>query len=327
MAQNISLQMRQTQKLSITPQLRQAIKILQYSHTEMVEHVEQQLLENPTLEAVPYSEGASESEDHRRDAASADRADSLEQQNGAETSVDWERFLEHLSDRGPGLASGSLGGTIYDDLPPIETNLTYAESLVDHLIFQIQMMRMRDEERVAAEAIIQNLDERGYLGVSLEQVCEATDVAMDIVIDALDLVQTLDPEGCGARNLAECLVLQARRLYPEDPNFVLICEGHLHHLEARNYDAIARELGLHRDDVIEYHKMIREFEPIPGRAFASEAPRYICMCAKSAAAGWCSAMTRAFRTCGSTRTTWRCSVAPTMKKRRTSPRNSRVHGI
>ena len=60
MAQNISLQMRQTQKLSITPQLRQAIKILQYSHTEMVEHVEQQLLENPTLEAVPYSEGASE---------------------------------------------------------------------------------------------------------------------------------------------------------------------------------------------------------------------------------------------------------------------------
>lgn len=275
-ALNLSLQYKQTQSLVITPRLRQAIKLLQYSHTEMVAHVEEQLLENPTLEAVPHTEhGEGLGDGGLRDKAAADRDDRIEQQNGAETNVDWEKFLQHMSDRGPGLASGSLGGTIHDDLPPIETNLTYGESLADHLLFQLHMMRMHDDEYRAAEAIVHNLDHRGYLGCSLEEIIEETGVDEDLANDALELVQTLDPPGCGARDLGECLIFQARQAYPEDDMFERILGQHLGNLERKNYAAISRDLDLELEDVIEYHKMIQELEPHPGRAFVSEEPRYI----------------------------------------------------
>ena len=80
---------------------------------------------------------------------------------------------------------------------------------------------------------------------------------------------------CGARDLSECLIIQARHLYPEDPSFERILSDHLHNLERRNYQGIARDLDLDVEDVIEYHKMIQDLEPRPGRAFSTEEPRYI----------------------------------------------------
>ena len=275
MALDLRLEAKLSQSLVMTPRLQQAIKLLQYNHMEMVAHVQEAMLENPTLEEVPDTASAGEDGmDRFREKAEQTSQDLAEQSNGEEREIDWEKFLANMDD-GPRGPSGVSGGTIHDELPPIETNLTYGESLTDHLLFQLKMLKAGSDEMRAAEVIVQNLDHQGYLVLTLEQVCEASAVDPEVAQDALEIVQGLDPIGCGARDLGECLVVQARVVFPEDPTFELILRDHLPHLERRNYTAIARALDLDEVDVIEYHKMIRDLEPRPGRSFSQEEPRYI----------------------------------------------------
>jgi RNA polymerase sigma-54 factor len=271
----IRLEAKMTQSLVMTPRLQQAIKLLQYNHLDMVQHVQEALLENPTLEVVPEADGS----DNDAPAALVNKSteaqnDLLEQRNGTEGNIDWEKFLEQMSDKGPRQA-GTVGGTIHDDLPPIETNLTYGESLSDHLMFQLQMVKCGEDEARAAEAIIHNLDERGYLQVPLEELGGDLALELEVMQEALELVQTFDPIGCGARDLSECLIIQARQMFPEDDTFERILRQHLPNLERRNYAAIAKDLGLEVEDVIEYHKMIQELDPLPGRGFGGDDARYI----------------------------------------------------
>jgi RNA polymerase sigma-54 factor len=269
----IRLEAKMSQSLVMTPRLQQAIKLLQYNHLEMVEHVQEAMLENPTLEAVPDSDlGENKSEVLERK-ASETQADLVEQRNGDEGSIDWEKFLEQMGERRT--PNGATGGSTNDDLPPIETNLTYGESLADHLLFQLHMVKCGEEEREGAEAIIHNLDERGYLGLPLDELAKDAEIDLEILQESLELVQSLDPIGCGARDLSECLVLQARQHFPEDDTFERILRDHLVNLERRNYGAIARDLLLDVEDVVEYHKMIQELEPHPGRGFTSDEARYI----------------------------------------------------
>lgn len=265
-----------TQSLVMTPRLQQAIKLLQYNHLEMVQHVQEAMLENPTLEEVPDStvNEVSDKERELREQASRSEADLVEQGNGEEGSVDWEKILDQMANEGRS-NQGSTGGTIHDDLPPIETNLTYGESLADHLHFQLKMIRCGEDEFRAAEAIIHNLDHRGYLAVELAELAGELDLDLEVAEEGLELVQGLDPIGCGARDLTECLVLQARAMFPEDDNFPRILRDHLHNLERRNYQAISKDLDLDVEDVIEYHRMIQELEPHPGRGFSGDDPRYI----------------------------------------------------
>jgi RNA polymerase sigma-54 factor len=277
MALDIRLEAKMTQSLVMTPRLQQAIKLLQYNHMEMVEHVQEAMLENPTLEAVPDSEGRVESEGEKRlrEKSEAQEADLSEQQNGEAEGIDWEKFLEHMSNQPRNTGASMSGGTIHDDLPPIETNLTYGESLADHLMWQLQLAKCNPDEELAAAAIIGNLDHRGYLEVSLDEIITETELDPQMVEDALEMVQGFDPVGCGARDLSECLIVQARVAYPEDDMFERILADHLGNLERRNYQAIARDLDLELEDVHEYHKMIQELEPHPGRGYSGAEPRYI----------------------------------------------------
>ncbi|MEQ1565121.1 MAG: RNA polymerase factor sigma-54 [Myxococcota bacterium] len=271
----IRLEAKMSQSLVMTPRLQQAIKLLQLSHLDMVQHVEEQMLENPALEVVPESDGGEAEAPADLVQKSADTAnDLIEQRNGNEGTIDWEKFIDQMNDQGPRQPS-TAGGTIHDDLPPIETNLTYGESLSDHLVFQLQMAKCGEDEAHAAEAIIHNLDERGYLQVPLEELAADLSLDLEVLVEALELVQQFDPIGCGARDLSECLIVQARVTFPEDDMFERILRQHLPNLERRNYAAIARDLGLEVEDVIEYHKMIQELDPLPGRGFGSEDARYI----------------------------------------------------
>lgn len=277
MALDLRLDQKMTQSLVMTPRLQQAIKLLQYNHQEMVQHVKEQILENPTLEAIPNTEGGmDEGERELREEQKQRQEDLAEQRNGdAENDgIDWEKYLEQMA-QGKTRPAQSLGGTIYDDLPPIETNLTYGESLADHLVFQLHMMRLGEDEERAAHAIVHNLDHRGYLDIPLEDIADSEGVDVEVVEEAREIVQELDPLGCAASDLSECLVIQARHLYPEDPHFVTIVTEHLHDLERRNYGTIARALDVEKEDVIEYHRMIQDFEPHPGRPYTTEEPRYI----------------------------------------------------
>jgi RNA polymerase sigma-54 factor len=276
----MALELKQTLKLSqqlvITPQLRQAIKLLQLSHLDLVDTVKQELLENPALEEIPGTQSVetNDAEQALRERTKDVQSDEVDQNNGAQNSdQDWLRILESYKSGPP--RSSSSGGTIYDDLPPIEANLQSTLSLTNHLEWQLGLLYCTDAEHLAAIRIINNLDEHGFLSMSLEELAERAGVDLDDAEGAQMIVQGLDPQGCGSLNVVECLVLQAKITYPEDPTFVLILRDHMHNLEKRNYQGIAKDLDLHLEDVIEYHKMIRGFEPWPGRGYSDAEPQYI----------------------------------------------------
>lgn len=271
MGLDLRLDVKMTQSLVMSPRMQQAIKILQLNHMEMVTAINEAVLENPTLEAI--------SNDHP-DGVEAPKGEAGERvDTGApdapapESNIDWEKYIEQMGDRRhlPNVSGGSAN----EDLPPIEANLTYGESLADHLLWQLHMLHLLDGERLAAEAIIHNLDHRGYLLVTLPEIAESTKQALEDVEVARELVLGLDPVGCGACDLMECLLFQAKVHFPEDDNFEKIIKGHLGNLERRNYGAIARDLKLEHEDVIEYHRMIQELDPLPGRNFSVDEPRYI----------------------------------------------------
>ena len=264
-----SLALRMSQSLVMSPRMQQAIKILQYNHIEMLGAVQEALLENPTLEASHEVGESTREPEPLREQTKAERPESGDSTDGG---VDWERLLENLGDR---RATASLGGTIHEELPPIEANLTYGESLSEHLLWQLRMVHLTEAEQRAAESIVLHLDERGFLTVPIEEIALGSAVEMEDAQSALELVQGLDPVGCGARDLVDSLVIQSRVVFPEDPTFELILRGHMTNLERRNYAAIGKGLGIELEDVIEYHRMIQELEPCPGRAFNHDEPRYI----------------------------------------------------
>lgn len=274
----MGLELKQSLKLSqslvLTQQLQQAIKLLQLNHLELVEQVQQELLENPTLEEIPGT-AADVVTDAQRALESQSQAvvnDASEQSNGQNEDIDWQQVAEHLADDRP---SGDRGSSGMDELPPIETNLVGASSLPDHLEWQLHMTSCTDGERAAAFLIIHNLDDRGWLGGTLEELIREHGLDAEDAEGALEIVQHLDPLGCGARSLEECLEVQARTLHPEDPYFPRLIRNHLPDIEKRAYPAIARALEIEVEDVVEYHKMLKHLEPWPGRAFTAAEPQYI----------------------------------------------------
>lgn len=276
----MSLELKQSLKLSqqlvITQAIQQAIRLLQLNHLEMVAEIQQEMVENPTLEEIP---GTSPDDSHAGEPLSSEALGHTESSRGDEEGpadggdkIDWERFMEGYSSDAPRI-SGASGG--YDELPPIEANLVGATSLGEHLEWQLQMVSCTDQELRAALAIINNLDHRGYLQVTLESISEELGVDPDMVEGALEIVLALDPPGCGARDLAECLRVQAQISFPEDPYLPQIIDRHLENIEKRNYALIARDLGIDVEDAVEYHRMIQKMEPIPGRQFVDTSNQYI----------------------------------------------------
>jgi RNA polymerase sigma-54 factor len=143
------------------------------------------------------------------------------------------------------------------------------------MVWQLNMQSCTDDEYTAAITIVHNLDHRGWLELDTDELVEHSGVDRDSVEGALQIVQGFDPIGCGAQDLAGCLVLQARFHWPEDPFIVPLLQGHLGDLETRNYSNIARSLDLDMEDVIEYHRMIQTLEPRPGRPFSDAPENYI----------------------------------------------------
>jgi RNA polymerase sigma-54 factor len=268
--QNLRLQ----QQLAITPQLQQAIKLLQLNHMELLEQVQQEMLENPTLEEVPDTaiDTTSDAERILEQRAVDANNDIEEQNNNQNLEVDWNKYLEDRSAADQGAPRGSAG---MEELPPIETNLVGRESLAEHLEWQLQMQSCTDGERAACTLIVNNLDDRGWLAVSLDDLVTEHGLDREDVECALDIVQHLDPLGCGARNLEECLLVQLGVHWPDDTAFQEIVRHHLGDVEKRNYAAIARALQLELEDVVEYHKMLKALEPWPGRDYTSPEPQYI----------------------------------------------------
>ena len=258
-------QLLQQQKLVMTLQMRQAIRVLQLNNEEIEQYIEEELLSNPALEEHLQVETMSESEISQQQDLQQLQKELLEERNQQqETDGLWEAIVrgEHTN-----ASSGSRSGYIYNDLPPVEANHSVSSTLMEELLDQLRLELCTDGEREAAEFIIGNLDHRGYLDCTYHEVQKHVGVDLDDVEGAILILRELEPIGCGARSLQECLIFQVEILYPEDPFFPDIIRHHLHDLKRKAYEKIGKAMDMHEEDVEEYHKMLQELEPYPGRPY------------------------------------------------------------
>jgi RNA polymerase sigma-54 factor len=291
-------QLKLTQQLVMTPQLQQAIKLLQLSRLELVSLVQQELEENPVLEEAPELDETPEGGEHAdgsdvldanapapQDAVSetpsADEAASTADA-GADGSpepepsdadkiadLDWQEYL----DAPPQTGMREGGGD--DDRPSFEATLTRRTTLAEHLLWQLQLESAPADELSAAEFIAGNLDERGYLRSTVEDIAKQAGVETEVAERALARVQALDPTGVAARDLRECLTTQAQTLGISDPIVLRILDQALDLLVKRDFRKVARELGIGVGEVDAAAKVIGRLEPRPGREFGGDEPVYI----------------------------------------------------
>jgi RNA polymerase sigma-54 factor len=292
----IKQQLKLSQQLVMTPQLQQAIRLLQLSRLELIDEIRKELDANPVLadeEIDPRARGKNDEMTGNASAdvvASADRIDRFDENernrsndpNTTRTNdktvqdIDWEQFLENRVLQQP--LPSNRGG--FDELPPIEQNLTKAANLQDHLKWQLQMSDFTDSERRFAELVIGNLDENGFLDlkgteredgtrtpdVTIEEMASDAGLDPEDAPEVLHIMQEWDPVGVCSRDLRECLKVQAE-FFGFDDMEVEIIDKHLHNLEKHNYQAIARDLKVPVEEVYEAVKEIQKLESRPARNF------------------------------------------------------------
>ncbi|RME40302.1 MAG: RNA polymerase sigma-54 factor [Deltaproteobacteria bacterium] len=279
MALEIRQQLKLSQQLVMTPQLQQAIKLLQLSRMELLDVVRQELEENPVLEEAaeaPEEKPAEESSEDAADAAEPDATtDKLEEMPdepaALKDEIDWQAYLE-------GYTQSSTAPDIYEDdedRPGYEALLTRKPTLSDHLMWQLSLSRVDDRLRAVAAEIIGNLDARGYLQATLEEIAEGAGCDLETAEQALAIVQDFDPPGVAARNLQECLLKQVEHLGMQGSLVETILRDHIAELESRKYQVIARELGVSLDEVLGAAKIISNLDPRPGNAYDSDDIHYI----------------------------------------------------
>ena len=237
------LTIEQTQKLSMTPELIQAIQILQFNSQELTDYIQNELLENPVLEAEKPDIG--EEIDIREKIAESDYE--------LETYRQWESSADDD-----------------DNDYTYEQYVSFKYTLIDYLLGQLQFSSLKGRCAEIGRYMIEAIDDNGYLTMSVEEIAANMDASAEDVEKVLDVIQTFDPPGVGARNLRECLEIQlaAKGELDEETEFVI--ENMLEDLAENRISQIAKTLGIRNQDVQAIADKIRSLEPKPGRLYDSD---------------------------------------------------------
>lgn len=263
-----------SQSLVITPQLQQAIKLLQMSRMELESAVRSELEENPILEEAEVlkeddlqrtKEAAAEVDPSAGEAANDQHSQDPQKQDEFE----WESYIE-ANQKPP--QSGMAGS---EEIMNYENVITASQTLHDHLYWQVKMNGFSEEEERAADALIGAIDDDGYIKIPLEEIAKEENIDQGLLEDTLTLIHEFDPPGVGARDLKECLLVQAKHLQEDTHDLVNLINNHLKDLEKKNYEAIAKAMGRDVEDIVELCKIIYAMDPKPGRAFVSSDTHYV----------------------------------------------------
>ena len=269
-------QLKLSQQLVMTPQLQQAIKLLQLSRIELVDMVRQELEENPVLEEnleIPDAGPQDAPADIPEPTVNVTSEPSEQEAVDGSKEIDWEKYLENHANQLP-TPSGSAKGSA-DDMPPIEATVGSVDSLAEHLRWQLRMTVVTEEEERFVNLVIGNLDQHGYFKEPpIEELAREAGLELEDAEEVLRMIQAFDPIGVASRDLRECLMAQVEAL-ELDADVRDIIDRHLPNLEKRNYQAIAKDLELEVEDVYEAAKIISNLEPRPARNFVTEDTRYI----------------------------------------------------
>ncbi|MDR5658974.1 RNA polymerase factor sigma-54 [Serpentinicella sp. ANB-PHB4] len=252
MRMGYGLHLEQTQKLVMTPQLKQAIQILQFTSMELEKFIETELEINPVLEVdiaeKPYGEADAESK-----------------------KIDWKEYVKKDS------SSYSVQTNSADEENEFsfESVTSKETSLQEHLLFQCHLTFLNNNHKKIGEYIIDSLDENGYLTLPLDEIAKDLKTDVNIIGDVLDIIQNFDPSGVAARNLNECLLLQLRNLEVKNEKVFTIVENYLEEVASRKYPLIAKKIGIKTTEVQEICDFIKTLEPKPGRKFSKINNNYV----------------------------------------------------
>jgi len=291
-----SLQLRTSQHLALTPQLQQSIRLLQLSTLELHQEIEQILGDNPLLErlddpldhsvrlladgAINNAPAPGEAPPAPGQQAEGEGSAPAEGEGAEGGAVDGDRPDNEWSE-GSGASSGSSSSSDDEDgRPQLEA---CAITLREHLMEQVRETLLSTRDRALAELVIDALDDNGYLEEPLDDIHarlpEELEVDLDELRCALAMVQSMDPVGVGARSAAECLALQIRRM-PGVPMVtrrmaLKIVEGYLTWFAQREYSKLKKALDCDDEDLREVQAVVRQCNPHPGAAFASNVSDYV----------------------------------------------------
>ena len=289
------LDLRQSQSLVMTPQLQQAIRLLALSNLEVEGFIAEEIERNPLLDAAaPDDDGPIEDREPAAalpdEPAAADQLilggdnpgeAALDVDFGAETfhhdsAVDAADFGATASggiDGALGMTGGAAGGGVGDDGPDFDSFADTAMSLADHLMAQAGPVVAGPDLFIAAH-LIDQIDECGYLSVPLIEIANRLGVPLARVEAVLGIVQTFDPTGVGARDLAECLAIQAREADRYDPAMARLID-HLDLLGRGEIARLKRICGVDDEDMADMIRELRNYDPKPGCRYGGEAAQAV----------------------------------------------------
>ena len=268
MALEIRQSLKLTQQPIMTPQLQQAIKLLQLSRMELMDLIRQEEEENPILDEVTEPVGETEPLEPSYESLSPAAGEKKDEEDGEMgiPPLDWRREF---------YPAGSKDGGEEDDRPTFENFLTKKATLSDHLLWQLRLNDFSEDECLIGTLVIGNLNEDGFLQAGGEEISAKSGFPPEDVEGVIRRVQGFDPTGVAARDLRECLLIQAQQFYPQETYVQKILQDHLPQLGKKNYQLIAKELGISLDEVIRVTRLISELDPKPGRYYSDETIPYI----------------------------------------------------
>lgn len=268
------LQLRLSQQLAMTPQLQQAIRLLQLSTLELQQELQQALESNPLLEQIDTHD---EIDTHETpDSETLDTADALEQKEMPEElplDASWDTIYT------AGTPSGTSGDYIDDELPVYQGETT--QTLQDYLMWQVELTPFSDTDRAIATSIVDAVDDTGYLTVPLEDILESMgdeEIDIDEVEAVLKRIQCFDPVGVAAKDLRDCLLIQLSQFDKTTPwleEARLIISDHLDLLANHDFRTLMRVTRLKEDVLKEAVNLIQSLDPRPGQSIQTGEPEYV----------------------------------------------------
>ena len=268
------LQLRLSQQLAMTPQLQQAIRLLQLSTLELQQELQQALESNPLLEHIDTQDEIDTRE--TQDSETLDTADALEQKEMPEElplDASWDTIYT------AGTPSGTSGDYIDDELPVYQGETT--QTLQDYLMWQVELTPFSDTDRAIATSIVDAVDETGYLTVPLEDILESIgdeEIDIDEVEAVLKRIQRFDPVGVAAKDLRDCLLIQLSQFDKTTPwleEARLIISDHLDLLANHDFRTLMRVTRLKEDVLKEAVNLIQSLDPRPGQSIQTGEPEYV----------------------------------------------------
>ena len=290
-----SLVLKMGQQLTMTPQLQQAIRLLQLSTLDLQQEIQEALESNPMLERQEEGDDYDGSDplgdSEESPASTAAQSDTYQETNSPSAdSLDDDQWAERIPSELPvDTAWEDIYQTSASSLPSSDDDewdftarTSAGESLQSHLLWQLNLAPMSDTDRLIALSIIDGINNDGYLEESLDDILNSIDPELDVEMDEVEVVlrriQQMEPAGVGARNLRECLLLQLRQMPENTPllsEALRLVADHLDLLGSRDYSQLMRRMKLKEDELRETIELIQSLHPRPGSQIESGEAEYV----------------------------------------------------